>query len=65
MLHLRKSNKPVGNQINPDLNICIVSESETGEKTLLLVNQKQVKKHGIMLKILLQMMVIYFMLNKQ
>lgn len=33
MLHLRKSNKPVGNQINPDLNICIVSESETGEKT--------------------------------
>lgn len=33
MLNLRKSNKPVGNQINPDLNICIVSESKTGEKT--------------------------------
>ena len=28
-----ESNKPVGNQINPDLNICIVKESSSGEKT--------------------------------
>jgi hypothetical protein len=33
MLHFTKSNKPVGNQINPDLNICIVKESQSGEKT--------------------------------
>ena len=32
MLHFTKSNKPVGNQINPDLNICIVKESQSGEK---------------------------------
>jgi hypothetical protein len=33
MLHLTESNKPVGNQINPDLNICIVKESINGDKT--------------------------------
>ena len=36
MMALSESNKPVGNQINPDLNICIVKEnSETGKKTRL------------------------------
>jgi hypothetical protein len=33
MLHLTESNKPVGNQINPDLNICIVKEAQDGTKT--------------------------------
>jgi len=33
MLHFTKSNKPVGNQLNPDLNICIVKESQDGTKT--------------------------------
>ena len=28
-----ESKKPVGNQINPDLNICIVKENSSGEKT--------------------------------
>ena len=34
MITLSESNKPVGTQIDPDLNICIVKENtETGEKT--------------------------------
>ena len=34
MITLQESNKPVGNQINPDLNICIVKENDiTGQKT--------------------------------
>ena len=29
-----ESKKPIGNQINPDLNVCIVKENQdTGEKT--------------------------------
>ena len=36
MITLQESNKPVGNQINPDLNICIVRENQdTGDKTWL------------------------------
>jgi hypothetical protein len=36
MIELFESKKPVGTQINPDLNICIVKENqETGEKTWL------------------------------
>ena len=36
MMTLSESNKPVGNQINPDLNICIVTENQdTGDKTWL------------------------------
>ena len=36
MMTLSESNKPVGNQINPDLNICIVRENQdTGDKTWL------------------------------
>ena len=36
MIGLLESKKPVGTQINPDLNICIVKENqETGEKTWL------------------------------
>ena len=36
MMTLYESKKPVGNQINPDLNVCIVKEnSTTGEKTWL------------------------------
>ena len=36
MMALSESNKPVGNQINPDLNICIVKENQdTGDKTWL------------------------------
>jgi len=36
MITLQESNKPVGNQINPDLNICIVKENDiTGQKTWL------------------------------
>ena len=33
MITLTESNKPVGTQINPDLNICIVKESINGDKT--------------------------------
>ena len=34
MIELTESNKPIGTQINPDLNICIVKENTlTGEKT--------------------------------
>ena len=34
MITLSESNKPIGTQINPDLNICIVKENiETGDKT--------------------------------
>ena len=36
MMALYESNKPVGNQINPDLNVCIVKENTlTGQKTWL------------------------------
>ena len=36
MITLQERNKPVGNQINPDLNICIVRENQdTGDKTWL------------------------------
>ena len=36
MIGLYESKKPVGNQINPDLNICIVRENQdTGDKTWL------------------------------
>ena len=36
MIGLSESKKPVGIQINPDLNVCIVKENqETGEKTWL------------------------------
>ena len=36
MITLQESNKHVGNQINPDLNICIVRENQdTGDKTWL------------------------------
>jgi len=36
MMALYESNKPVGNQINPDLNVCIVKENSiTGQKTWL------------------------------
>ena len=36
MITLHESKKPVGNQINPDLNVCIVKENTTtGEKTWL------------------------------
>ena len=35
-MNIYESDKPVGNQINPDLNICIMREnSETGKKTWL------------------------------
>ena len=34
MIELMESKKPVGTQINPDLNICIVKENnDTGDKT--------------------------------
>ena len=34
MIELTESNKPIGTQINPDLNICIVKQNTlTGEKT--------------------------------
>jgi|TARA_R110000824_G_scaffold6766_12_gene31263 hypothetical protein len=33
MLHFTESKKPVGNQINPELNVCIVRESINGDKT--------------------------------
>ena len=36
MITLHESKKPVGNQINPDLNVCIVKENTTtGQKTWL------------------------------
>jgi hypothetical protein len=36
MIGLYESKKPIGNQINPDLNVCIVRENQdTGEKTWL------------------------------
>ena len=36
MITLTESNKPVGTQINPDLNICIVKENiNTGKKSWL------------------------------
>jgi len=36
MIALYESKKPVGNQINPDLNVCIVKENTlTGQKTWL------------------------------
>jgi hypothetical protein len=35
MITLSESNKPKGTQINPDLNICIVKETPSGDKTWL------------------------------